>query len=414
MVAGIVVGAGIFRAPADVARLAASEGAVLGLWALGAGIALLGGLAWAALAARWGGIGGEYRFLERGWSPELAALFVWARVAVIQTGSLATVAFVAGDYLGPQLALAPAGVALAALLLTTLLNLAGLSLSARLQTGVVLVVVAALVALALAGFSLPAPPPAPAPAGPPAPGLALVFVMLVYGGWNEAAYLSGETRGGPRGFRRGLIGGLILVALLYLLVNAAYLRALGHGGLAATPAPAVALAGAAAGPAAAGAIAILVALAAFSTLNVTTITGARALCALGRDLPALGVLGRWNAGRSVPVPALLLQAGVAAALVGLGSLARDGFEAMVAFSAPVFWLFMILVALTSFRAPFPAAGRLSALVFAAAAAFMLWSGVGYARSLAGASEPAGWLGLGGLALVALGVPLAFSRRRAAP
>jgi amino acid transporter len=407
MVAGIVIGAGIFRAPADVARLLPGEGAILALWAAGAVIALLGGLTWAALAARWGGIGGEYRFLAEGWGPRIAALFVWARMAVIQTGSLATVAFVAGDYLATLAPASPALLALACLLLVTLANLAGLDLSARLQTALVLVVVVAMLGLGVAGFAVDATPTGTAPVGPANPGLAVVFVMLVYGGWNEAAYLSGETRGGAAGLRRGLLGGLLLVAALYLLLNAAYLASLGPAGLAGTPAPAAAIAEAAGGPGAAAGIAIVVVFAALSTLNMTAITGARAMCALGQDVPAFGFLGRWDAGRSVPVVALLLQAAVAGLLIGVASLARDGFEAMVAFTAPVFWLFMALVALTALRAAVPAGVRLAALAFAAACGWMLWSGVGYARFLASQSELAGWLGLAGLALVALGVPLAI-------
>ena len=195
---------------------------------------------------------------------------------------------------------------------------------------------------------------------------------------------------------------------VYLLVNLAYLSALGLAGLAATPAPAEAIARAAGGAGAGAAMAIAVVLAALSTLNVTTLTGARAMCALGQDLPALAFLGRWNQGRSVPRVALLLQGAVALILTALGGLTRDGFEAMVAFTAPVFWLFLAAVALVPLKQPgFRAPVRLAALLFLGACLWMLWSSLGYARFLAGESRVAGLLGFGGLLLVALGLP--FSR-----
>lgn len=416
MVAGIVIGAGIFRAPTDVARLTGDSAGFLAIWLAGAAVALMGGLTYVALARRAGGIGGEYRFLELGWGRPVGALFVWARTAVIQTGALATVAFVAGDYVAGML---PGGALAWALLsvgLVTLFNLLGLSVSAMAQRGLSLAILAALVGLVALTFAgsgdIPAAAAAPAPAGPANPGLALVFVMLVFGGWNEAAYLSGEVRGGSSGLRRGLVGGILLVALLYLAVNLAYLAALGIDGLAATPAPAAAIASARLGPAGGAALTLVVVLAAFSTLNVTSITGARALCALGQDTPALAFLGRWDSGRSVPAVALLLQGVVALALVGLGGLARDGFEAMVAFTAPVFWLFLALVALVPFRQPDLASVRLPAAGFAAACLWMLWSSIGYARFLASQSEVAGWLGFAGLALVAAGLPFALRTRAA--
>jgi amino acid transporter len=417
MVAGIVIGAGIFRAPANVAGAAGSDVAFIGLWLAGAAVALAGAFTYVALAARDGGIGGEYRFLEAGWGPRLGTLFVLARMGVIQTGALATVAFVAGDYLatllpGPAPAWAPVSVAA-----VTLFNLAGLAPSAAAQRWMVVLVVGAMVLLTAAGFlvEIPQGPPG-APPGPANPGLALVFVMLVYGGWNEAAYLSGEVKGGAAGLQRGLVGGLVLVAALYMALNLAYLDALGLVGLAQTVAPAEVIARAAGGPVLAGAVAVAVILAALSTLNVTTITGARAMCALGQDLPALGFLGAWDAGRAVPRAALLLQGAVALVLTALGSLTRDGFEAMVAFTAPVFWLFLALVAAVPLKQRgFSAAIRAASLLFGAACLWMLWSSVGYARFLGSLSPVSGWLGFGGLILVFAGLPLAIrAGRREAP
>ncbi|MFN7176870.1 MAG: APC family permease, partial [Thermaurantiacus sp.] len=223
-VLGIVVGVGIFRAPAEVAANTASDAMFLALWGFGAVAALAGALTYAELAARHPGIGGEYGFLRRAWGEPAGVLFVWARTAVIQTGSIAAVAFVLGDYavrLVPGIS--PALVAGLAVLAFTLLNLLGVEMARRAQWILLSLVLVAVVGVMLAGsIADPLPRPEATPSAAGSIGLALVFVMLTFGGWNEAAYLSGETRDGTRGFLRGLLGGILAIAFIYLGVNLAY------------------------------------------------------------------------------------------------------------------------------------------------------------------------------------------------
>lgn len=423
---GIVIGAGIFRVPSAVAGVVLDNGGtgllLLGLWAIGALAALAGALVYAELSSRFPSMGGEYHILRLAWGPKLAGLFLWARIAIIQTGSIATVAFVAGDYAvtlwpgGPSPALW-AGLAVAGV---TLFNLAGIHSSRnaqRLLVGVVLAALAAVVVAALvAGGGGVAPGEGVAGGG--GIGLALVFVMLAYGGWNEAAYLSAEVRGGPRAMLRALVLGVGAVALIYLIVNAALLWAFGLEGLATTAAPAAAVMESAFGPAAGAILTIAVVAASLSTINATTITGARAMCAAGNHLPGMGMFARWDGRRSVPVAALLVQGAVALALTAYGATARDGFSAMVAFGAPVFWLFLSLVALSlfrlreggdsgGFRVPF---GPIIPLIFLGACLYMLWSGIEFARFMLTSSDGGELAGVLGVVLLAAGIPLAWKAR----
>lgn len=419
-----MVGAGIFRVPSAVAGAIAEGSAalVLGLWLAGGLAALAGALCYADLSSRFPSIGGEYHFLRLAWGRRVAALFIWARIAVMQTGAIATVAFVAGDYAaaiwpsGPGPALW-AGVSVA---LVTLANLAGLDLSRRAQTQMVVVVILALLAVILAGL-LAGPGSAPAgtaDAGGGGLGLALVFVMLAYGGWNEAAYLSAEMKGDGRSMLRALLIGIGGVAILYLAFNAVCLWAFGLAGLATTPAPAAVLMDAAFGPVAAVIMGLAVVAASLSTMNATTLTGARAMCAAGDHLPGLSLLARWDDKRSLPVAALLVQGAVALALTAYGATARDGFAAMVAFGAPVFWLFLALVALAMFRLRSggdPAGFRvplfpLIPLLFLAVCLFMLWSSIDYARFLLLATDGGRFAGLIGVLLLLAGLPLAWRAR----
>src|SRR5678816_859015 len=91
-----------------------------------------------------------------------------------------------------------------------------------------------------------------------------------------------------------------------------------------------------------------VAVSALTSINATMIVGARTNYAIGRDWPALRFMGGWHAKRGTPVAAFVVQGVIALALVAFGALQHDGFEAMVEFTAPVFWAFLFLVGIAVF------------------------------------------------------------------
>ncbi|WP_375429204.1 APC family permease [uncultured Sphingomonas sp.] len=402
---GIVIGAGIFKAPSLVAG--ASDGPVTMLlaWALGGAISTVGALCYGELASAYPGPGGDYRYLVRAYGGRIGFLYGWARLAIIQTGSVALLAYVFGDYMASVL---PGGAAIyAALAVTglTALNWLGLRAGTTTQNWLVLVEVLGLVVVIVAGLLFA--PTLPAQATVPvssegALGLVLVFVLLTYGGWSEAVYVSAELRDAPRLMWRVLVIGLGFVTLLYLLVNLAYLRGLGLAGMAASDAVAADLMRRVAGPAGATLIAGIVAIAALTSANATIFTGARSSFALGRDVPALGWLGRWDAGRATPGNALLVQGAAALLLVAAGAVARDGFRLAVEYTAPVFWLFFLLVGISLFvlRAREPDLSRpfrvplypVLPLLFCLTNAWLLWSSLAYT----------GWGALVGVAVLGLG------------
>jgi amino acid transporter len=418
LVVGIVVGAGIFRAPAVVAGGAGSVEAALAAWALGGLVSLAGAACYAELASAFPHPGGDYHYLRRALGPVPAFLFGWARLTVIPTGSVALLAFVFGDYatellpLGGGSSAIYAALAVAAL---TAVNVAGLRQGTGTQNALTVVVVAGLLLLVAGGLLLlpPASGPAAAPAAGAGLGGAMVFVLLTYGGWNEAAYISAELRGGRRAIAAALALSLGLVTALYLAVNWAYLRALGAAGTAASPAVAADLAARAFGPAGAALVSVAVVAAALTSANATLLLGSRACYAFGRDHPLFAPLGRWSA-RGTPVHAVLAQGGIALLLVGFGAARRGGFEAMVSYTAPVFWLFFLLsgVSLFVLRAREPGAPRpfrvplypLTPALFCLSCAYLLWSSLAYTG--AGAA-------LGVAVLAAGAVPLWLSRRNLA-
>jgi basic amino acid/polyamine antiporter, APA family len=408
MVVGIVIGAGIFRTPALVAGLADSEGAMIAVWIAGGLLSIVGALCYAELAAAFPHVGGDYHFLGRAYGERLAFVYGWARLSVIQTGSLALLAYVCGDYLQTLLPLGRVGATIwAAIAVITIsaINWLGIREGAAVQRWLTLAEVAGLVLLIVAGFIV-----SPAPAGEPtggggAIGLMLVFVLLTYGGWSEAAYLSAEVRGGPRRIGIALVLGLALVTALYVLANLAFLNSLGLSGMAQSDAVAAEVARRAFGGAGAGIIAAAVAIAALTSANATAITGARTSCAIGGRFRGLGWLARWDAKRDTPGNALLAQAVVALLLVVAGAFARDGFALVVEYTAPVFWLFLLLtgIALFVLRRRYPDVERpfrvplypLTPVIFCATTAYLLWSSLAYT----------GWGALAGCAVLAVGAIL---------
>lgn len=411
IVIGLVVGAGIFKTPSVVAANSASEGMLLAAWLLGGLISLAGALCYAELASSYPNAGGEYHFLTRAYGRPLAFLFAWSRLAVLQTGSIALLAFVLGDYLAALIPLgagASAWYAAASVIVLTVLNLAGLRASTSVHRGATVVVLLGLAGVIAAGL-LYAPgataPTGPAPASAPAFGLAMVFVLLTFGGWNEAAYVSAELRDVRRNMVRALVVSLSTITLLYLLVNLAYLNVLGLEGMRGSEVVTTDAMRLAAGDAGAGFVTVLIVLAALTSMNVSILTGARTNYALGRDFRPFRYLGTWNGDTNAPARALLVQGAITLLLVLIGALSRSGFETMVHYVSPVFWLFFLLTAVSlivlrrrdaarprPFRVPlYP----ITPLVFSAMCAYMLYSSLAYT----------GFGALLGVLVLAAGAPL---------
>ncbi|MDZ7690440.1 MAG: amino acid permease [Balneolaceae bacterium] len=114
-------------------------------------------------------------------------------------------------------------------------------------------------------------------------GAAMIFVLLTYGGWNEAAYLSGEIKNVKNNMIRVLTVGIGVITFIYVAVNYAYLQVLGLQGLQNSEAVGADLTASFLGSEGAVLLSFIVIIAALSTANATIITGARTNYALGRD-----------------------------------------------------------------------------------------------------------------------------------
>lgn len=352
LIVGLVIGAGIFETPALVASNMETAGGVIWVWLLGGVVSLLGALCYAELATTYPHVGGNYYYLKRAFGQPIAVLFAWARMTVIQTGSIALLAFVFGDYVSQLFPLGTYSAsiyAVTAIALLTTLNMIGLRQSKRLQNWLAIALILGLLLVILFGLGF-SPSPLPLPTSPASStsswGLALVFVLLSYGGWNEAAYISAEVQNPQRNIVRSLLWSVGIITGIYLLINLAYLQGLGIEGMAGSQAVAADLLRKSLGEFGVTIVSLLVVVATLGSINATIFTGARTSFALGQDVPPFRWLGHWHPKPGSPTTAYLLQAAIALLLVGLGTFTRQGFETMVGYTAPIFWFFFLLSTLS--------------------------------------------------------------------
>lgn len=417
VVVGIVVGIGIFRLPPIVAQNSANEFQFIAFWVAGGLISLMGALCYAELASSKPDAGGEYHFLSNAFGSSVGFLFTWGRMTVIQTGSIALIAFILGDYATLVLDLGPYSSAIYASLTIiglTGLNLLGTHYSRRIQNLFTSLIILMLVLLSISAFvtvdSIPTISNSSSNGAGSlfsggSAGAAMIFVLLTYGGWNEAAYLSGELHDVKRNMMKVLIYGICIITALYVMVNTAYLRVLGLEALQNSETVGADLTAQIFGGESTLIVACIVLATALSTANATIITGARTNYALGRDFRLLRFMGKWNQSNNTPANALIVQGVIALLLVGLGVWSQEAVSTMVDYTAPVFWGFLFLTITTlfifryrhdaeelPFRVPlYP----FIPVLFLVACAYMLYSSLAFTGTGA----------LVGLGILAIGLPV---------
>lgn len=435
IIVGIVVGTAIFKTPQSVFGNVEGPWQGLGCWALGGVLALIGSLCYAELATTYPRMGGDYVYLTRAYGRWVGFLFGWAQLSVILTGSIGAMAYAFADYAIALFAVDAqwtVWLAVSSVVALTVLNLLGVVFGKTVQnllTGVKVIGLAGIVVAGLV-WGGDASLAATGPMTGPGFGLAMVFVFYAYGGWNDAAFVASEVRNRRRNIPLALILGTGGIALIYLLVNAAYLWGLGFEGVRASSAPAADVAKLALGEWGSKAIALLVMLSALGAINGLIFTGSRIYVSLGTDHRVFALLGRWNSRRGAPFWSLVAQTAIAVllivlvgtktgqntidqslALIGLSPLRwaeyLGGFSTLVAGTAPVFWIFFLATGMSLFllrlkdhdrERPFTAPlYPVEPILFCGMCVFMLYSALTYAKGLS----------LLGIVPLAIGLPLYF-------
>lgn len=318
-----MVGTGVFTSLGFQVGDLPSGFTIMALWAIGGVCALCGALSYAELGAALPRSGGEYHFLSRIYHPALGFLAGWISITVgfaapIAAASMAFAKYFAHVFPG----LSATALSLGIVALVSVIHLGGIRVGSAFQNFATAFKVFLILLFLAAGWWMKSPQPvnfAPTREGAAlltsAPfAISLVYVMYSYSGWNAATYITGEVRNPGRNLPLALLLGTAIVAVLYLTLNAVFLRSaptselagkLEVGQVAATH-----ILGDAGGKIMAG----LISFGLLSTISAMTWIGPRVTVSMGEDLRALRFLSRKTAG-GVPALAMAMQFVIVAVLV---------------------------------------------------------------------------------------------------
>jgi APA family basic amino acid/polyamine antiporter len=329
MVVGTIIGASIFVQPSEVTGAVGTVGGVFLAWGLAGLLTLLGALITAELASAYPESGGVQAFLREAWSPGLGFLWAWAMFWSMHSGIIAVIAHAFARYVGYFVPLEVGqtrGVAIAAILGLSAINVLGVGLASAVQTVATIGKIVAIAVVIAAGFWLGASLPAHFVTDPAGgvldwSGLASAVAagLFAFGGWHMVTYTAEETRNPERTLPRALLVGTIIVTLAYLALNAAYLYVLPLDQVARSERVAAEAADAVLGRGGGAIMSLLVVGSTFGALAGIVLAGPRVYFSLARE----GLLFRWigivHPRYATPHRAIVLQAIWASVLVATGT-----------------------------------------------------------------------------------------------
>ena len=370
ILAGTVIGTGIFLVPSTMARETGSVAGVFAVWLFGALLTLCGAFTYAELGSSLPEAGGEYTFLRRAYGPIWGFLYGWQQIVIGRTGSIAAIGLAASLFLGYFIGgldsdllvwggFAISGLQVAAIfciLLLTFINLFGIARGGTLQsvlTAIKIGAILALVALAFGSskgswqnFLVDTPQPERTlTAHLSAFGAALSAALWAYDGWNNLTLVSGEIRDPDRTIPRVLITGILAVAVIYMLANLAYFYILPFQDVQQSQRVAQDVATRLLGSVGGQALTLAAVVSTLAALNGSILSGARIFFAMSRDGLFFKGLSAVHPIHRTPVRALLFQCLFASALILLLGHDKAAFERMLDYALFGTWGFYGLTSL---------------------------------------------------------------------
>jgi len=447
IIAGCVIGSGIFMKPAVMAAQVASPVWLLLTWTIGGLFSLFGALIYAELGAMFPRTGGPYIYFKYMYGDFVAFLYGWGAFAVINSASVAAIAFVCAQYadyflhlprlpvateqswlwhiplLGNLYPLQNLGVKMLAIVLTlglTLLNYLSARAGNALQvvTTFIKIGVIVLVVLGILFSGNGSVQHFITPGAHPKEGwnlvggivAALTGAFMAYDGWVNITFVGGEIRSPQKNIPRSLLTGLLVCIGVYLLINLAYLYVLPVDVMATSPLVAEDAIAVALGKTGGAIVAALIVICTFGAVNGNALSIARVTYAMGKDRLFFAWTGKEHPRFRTPGNALWLHGIWASLLIMSGS-----FDMLADMFTFVSWVAYLLGAAGVFilRKKMPLQSRpyrvwgypLVPLLFIGFAAFYLVSTIWNDIVRYRAGETPVINSLLGLAITALGVPL---------
>ena len=337
LVAGAVIGSGIYLSPSIVARQTGAPGLSMAVWLLCGLLALCGALCFAELGAAIPRTGGTYAFLQRAFRVRwLPFLFGWSMFAVVLTGVMAAVATAfatyAGHFLSPHMSYGvwtQRCVAVGCIAFLTIMNVIGVQVGGRIQIALTFAKIAAISALIVAGLVLPGeragsfspllPPEVPVADVLAAVGTAMIVALFAYNGWWYSTFVADEVREPRRSIPISIFAGMAIVLVVYALANFVYIRVLPFDTLQQATRPAADVLLVLVGPTGAAFISAAVMVSAFGTVNAQLLSVPRVYFAMARDGLFFQWVQRVHPRYRTPAAAIVAQGAWASALALSGT-----------------------------------------------------------------------------------------------
>ncbi len=445
IVIGNVIGTGVFLKTRVMTCNVETPGNVLAVWVAAGLLSLAGALTYAEIATLWPRAGGEYVFLREAYGPRFGFLYGWMQFFIARAGGLAamSVAFaiflnvVTGNRLGTPYFTLKLGafdysfghlqlVALSSIAIVTLINCAAVRVSGAVAAFLTSIKIALVLFIGLGAFIYAGGDwahlwmsgaggaceevPAATRGGFGGVGAAMLAALWAYNGWNDLTFLSGEVKRPERNIPLALIGGMIIICLLYVFINLAYFYVLSPAeisGVSTKSSVATEAALRFLGPVAVSLMAMALLASSFGTLHVGVLASGRLPYAMARDRLFFQTFAKLNARTHTPTRSLVAQA------VWAGILALSGsFDALTDYSIFGLWIFYALATATVFvfRRRMPEAERpyrtwgypVVPLLFLIVATWLIFNTL----------VTAPWRSVTGVVLILLGLPVYeyFARR----
>ncbi len=374
IVAGSMIGSGIFRKPATMAGQLMSPELLVLVWVLAGIITFIGALTNSEIAGMIDSTGGQYAYFRKMYGDATAFFYGWSILAVIQTGSQAAIAYVFAEYLGyfikypqlpqsiqsfalnipvigsihPFIEFGTKAVAIICILFLTGINYLGVLLGGIVQTIMTFIKIASIILLSILLFSFGSGSFSNVYTGFSIPGsvaqnifvvigLALSGAFWAYDGWNNVTFVAGEVKNPQRNIPRALLFGTLIVIAVYVLVNIAFLYVLPVSVMAKSPLVAASAADVIFGSNGAAVISIAVIISTFGALNGSILSTARVQFAMARDNLFFTSIGKIHPKYCTPHISLVVQGLWSCVLVMSGTF--DTITDYVIFAA---WLFYAL------------------------------------------------------------------------
>ncbi len=347
-----MIGTGIFTTTGLMVEMGALGGDILLAWLIGGLVALCGALSYGELGANMPESGGEYYYISRVLHPSLGFLSGWVSLIVGFSAPIAAAAMAMHFYLGQIYPDWPVRImAVVTISLLSVLHAYDLRLGIRVQAA--LVILKILLIITFIGAVLFSPHSADSTSltqvspefwSTSSFAVILIFVAFAYSGWNAASYIGAEIKNPEIHLPRALIAGTVLVTVLYILVNYAYLRAVPLAQLKGVESVASTVGVVLWGTAGAQFVSALIALGLISTISSMIIVGPRVYEAMAKDSLFPGTMARLNS-HGVPSWAVFFQALIASSIALTASfgplLIYIGFTLNIFAALAVFSLFRL-------------------------------------------------------------------------